>query len=241
MQVRLNKYLSQAGVASRREADSRIAESRVKVNGLVVQELGFKIDPARDRVEVDGKKITVASNRIYIMLNKPPGFLVTARDPFNRQTVMQLLPAWKGKIFPVGRLDYESEGLLLLTDDGELAHRLMHPRYEVPKTYLVQVEGEVQKSSVSRLEKGIVLDGRKTSPARIFLLRSSRKESAVRMVIHEGRKREVRRMWAALGHHVLRLKRVSYGELKLGRLPSGQWRRLTLNEARSLRSLAGLS
>lgn len=240
MQIRLNKFLAQAGVASRREVDRLIAEGKIKVNGRVVQTLGTKIDDQKDRVEVGGKPVKRGEGMAYLMLNKPPGYLVTLKDPFKRPTVKELLPSLKERVFPVGRLDYDSEGLLLFTNDGELAHRLAHPRYKIPKNYLVDVKGMPDPSKISRLEKGIVLDGKKTAPARIAKLRDSSKKTLFQVEIYEGRKREVKRMFEAVGHRVLHLKRVGFGGIRLGKLRTGKWRFLTQREVSSLQRKVGL-
>ena len=238
--IRLNKFLSQAGVASRREADNLIKQGRVKVNGRVVQELGSKIDGEKDGVTVDGKKIEPRQDYVYLLLNKPPGFLVTLKDPFDRPTIKSLLPPLRVRLFPVGRLDFHSEGLLLMTNDGELANRLMHPRYEIKKVYAVKVKGQPEKSQLLKLEKGIIIDGKKTAPATISLQFSSPRRSLCQVTIHEGRKREVRRMFASIGHPVLELQRVQYACLPLQGLKSGKWRYLTDKEVQKLKKLVGL-
>jgi pseudouridine synthase len=235
--IRLNKFLSQAGVASRREADRLIELGRVKVNGQVVQELGSKIDEEKDSVWVDGKKVGGAQSFVYLLLNKPPGFLVTLKDPYERPTIKSLLPPLRIRLFPVGRLDFDSEGLLLMTNDGELANRLMHPRYEIKKVYTVKVKGQPEKGQLLRLEKGVVIDGKKTAPAKIYLLSSSPKRSLCQVTIHEGRKREVRRMFAIIGHPVLQLKRVRFAGLTLHGLKSGGWRYLTDKEVQTLKKM----
>ncbi len=240
MQIRLNKFLAQAGVASRREVDKMIVEGRITVNGRVVRILGTKIDDEKDRVELDGKRVEKEEEMIYLMLNKPPGYLVTLKDPFRRPTIKELLPSLKERIYPVGRLDYDSEGLLLLTNNGELAHRLAHPRYRVPKNYVVEVKGVPESSKISRLERGVYIDGKKTAPARIAKLSGSAKKTLLRIEIHEGRKREVKRMFEAVGHRVLRLKRVGFGGLRLGKLQTGKWRFLTRKEVDSLKSQVDL-
>lgn len=240
MQIRLNKFLAQAGVASRREVDKMIVEGRITVNGRVVRILGTKIDDEKDRVELDGKRVEKEEEMIYLMLNKPPGYLVTLKDPFRRPTIKELLPSLKERIYPVGRLDYDSEGLLLLTNNGELAHRLAHPRYRVPKNYVVEVKGVPKSSKISRLERGVYIDGKKTAPARIAKLSGSAKKTLLRIEIHEGRKREVKRMFEAVGHRVLRLKRVGFGGLRLGKLQTGKWRFLTRKEVDSLKSQVDL-
>ncbi len=240
MQVRLNKYIAQSGLASRRAADRLITEGKIKVNGSVVSVLGHKIDPVRDRVEVDGRTIHPSEDRIYLMLHKPPGCLVTRKDPFQRPTVMDLLPPHASGAFPVGRLDLESEGLLLLTNDGELAHRLMHPRYEVKKLYRIKVKGRPADANLEALRQGIHLYGKKTAPARIKAVSLGSRNSWFEVEIHEGRKREIRRMFESQGHIVLVLKRLRFAGLSLGKLGSGCWRDLTGPEIRALKKLAGL-
>ncbi len=240
MQIRLNKFLAQAGVASRREVDKMIAEGKIKVNGQVVQVLGYKIDDKKDRVEVEGRRVEREEGLVYLMLNKPPGYLVTLKDNFQRPTIQQLLPSLRERVFPVGRLDYDSSGLLLMMNDGELAYRLTHPRFKVPKAYLVKVRGEPDPSELARLEKGIYLDGKKTAPAKIAQIRSDPKKNLFKIEIYEGRKREVKRMFQAIGHKVLQLQRTNFGGLKLGSLKAGKWRYLTRKEIDTLKKLAAL-
>lgn len=240
MEVRLNKFLSQSGVASRREADRMIAEGRVRVNGRVVIDLGTKVDGAEDVVQVDGKKIRKEDRPVYVMLNKPAGYLVTMKDRFQRPTVGNLLPRGLQRVFHVGRLDLESEGLLLLTNDGELAYRLTHPRYEVRKTYVVKVKGRPEKAKLSRLEKGVFIDGKRTAPARVHLLYESPNHSVFRVAVHEGRKREIRRMCEAVGHSVRELRRVQFAGLTLKGLKPGEWRPLTAAEVKGLKKEVGL-
>lgn len=235
MQIRLNKFLSQTGIASRREADKMIAEGRVKVNDEVIQVLGFKIDDTKDRVEVDGKKVKKVENLIYLMLNKPSGYLVTLKDPFQRPTIKDLLPNLKENVFPVGRLDYDSEGLLLLTNDGELGYRLTHPRFKIKKTYLVKVKGSPDPANLSRLERGIFLNGKKTAPAKVSPLSDSPKRNFLRIEIYEGRKREIKRMCEAIGHRVLKIKRTGFAGLALGKLTKGNYRFLRQGEIDNLK------
>ncbi|TET73778.1 MAG: rRNA pseudouridine synthase [Candidatus Aminicenantes bacterium] len=235
MQIRLNKFLAQAGVASRREVDKMIAEGRIKVNGQVVQVLGYKIDDEKDRVDVEGRRVEKEEELVYLMINKPPGYLVTLKDNFQRPTIQQLLPSLRKRVFPVGRLDYDSSGLLLLTNDGELAYRLTHPRFKVPKVYLVKVKGEPDPSELTRLEKGIYLDDKKTAPAKIAQIGGDPKKSLLKVEIYEGRKREVKRMFQAIGHKVLQLQRINFGGLRLGSLKMGKWRFLTRKEIDSLK------
>lgn len=240
MQIRLNKFLSQTGVASRREADRMITAGRVAVNGQVIQVLGRKIDDKKDRVEVDGKRVRIEEEQIYLLLNKPPGYLVSLKDPFHRPAVKDLLPSIKSRVFPVGRLDYDSRGLLLLTNDGELAYRLTHPRFKIKKVYLVKVRGEPDSSKIFKLEKGIFLDGKKTAPAKIGPIRASAKKALFRVEIFEGRKREVKRMFETIGHRVIEIQRIKFGGLSLARLREGRWRHLTRKEISSLKKLVGL-
>lgn len=240
MQIRLNKFLAQRGIASRRRADELIRQGRVAVNGLVVEDLGVKVDEAKDRVSVDGKKVRAERSFVYYALNKPPGYLVTLRDPLRRPTVRTLMPKLERSAFPVGRLDQDSEGLLILTNDGELAFRLTHPRYEIKKTYLVRVAGQVPPPEISRLEKGVFLDGQKTAPARVIRIEEDPLESLLRVDIHEGRKREVRRMFEAVGHRVLWLRRIAFAGLNLEGLSLGKWRPLTQSEIHHLKRAVGL-
>jgi len=240
MQLRLNKFLSKAGITSRREADKMIAEGRVQVNGEVIQILGYKIDDEKDCVDLDGKRVKSDKGLTYLLLNKPSGYLVTLKDPFKRPTIMSLLPQMKRRIFPVGRLDFDSEGLLLLTNNGELAYRLMHPRYKVRKEYLLTVKGKPDPSSLSSIKKGIYLDGKKTAPAKITQIASSQKRSHLRVEIYEGRKRELRRMFEATGYRVMKLKRIKFAGLTLGKLKKGEWRYLTRKEIDLLRRKVGL-
>ncbi len=239
MTIRINKFLSEAGAASRREADRLILEGRVRVNGRVVEELGGQVDETRDVVEVDGRRIRGASASAYVLLNKPKGYLVTLKDPFGRPTVRQLLPPSIGRVFPVGRLDLDSQGLLLLTNDGDLAYRLMHPRFGVRRVYIARVQGRPDREALQRLARGVVIDGKKTAPARVRLLSHSPKTSWLRLELREGRKREVREMCRAVGHEVLELKRVEFAGLTLGNLKPGESRPLTPAEVRRLQSLGG--
>ena len=240
METRLNKLLSQRGVASRREADRLIVEGRVLVNDQAVFELGTKVDPEKDKVQVDGCVIRTEAGPVHVMLNKPAGYLVTLKDPFGRPTVRALMPRLKARVFPVGRLDVDSEGLLLLTNDGELAHRLSHPRYEIKKTYVVKVRGVPEKESLRSLERGLVIEGRKTASAQAVLLSHKPGESVLRIEIHEGRKREVRKMCEMIGHPVLELRRTEYAGLPLKHLKTGEWRLLTSAEVARLRRQVGL-
>jgi 23S rRNA pseudouridine2605 synthase len=238
--MRLNKFLAQAGVASRREADRMITEGRISVNNTVVEELGAQIDPIQDSVRVDGRIIKIEKEALYLLLNKPAGYLVTLKDPFNRPTFLELLPKLKTRLFPVGRLDLNSEGLLLLTNNGELANRLMHPRYRIKKVYEVSTNGIPSRKSLQRLERGIHLDGKKTAPAKVTVLGSNPKNTRIRIELTEGRKREVRRMFEAIGYSLFSLKRVNYAGIAIGNLKKGQWRYLKPSEIAALKKQVGL-
>ena len=230
--MRLNQFLARAGVASRRSADELIRAGRVRVNGSV-GELATAVS-GRDVVELDGRRV-VSQQLAYLLLHKPAGVVTTARDPQGRPTVVSLVPS-RPRVVPVGRLDADTTGLLLLTNDGQLAHRLAHPRYGVEKTYVADVDGRPSSSTVHRLASGVVLDDGPTAPARVRLLPPSRLE----LVLHEGRNRQVRRMCEAVGHPVRRLHRSGYAGLDLRGLEPGESRPLTKTELRALRGLVGL-
>lgn len=235
MQERLQKILAAAGVASRREAEQIIASGRVGVNGVIVSEMGFKADPDIDIVTVDGKRISSGTSKIYIMLYKPAGYVTTMKDPQGRQIVTDLLKDVKERIFPVGRLDYNTEGLLLLTNDGEWANTLAHPRHEVDKEYQVRVRGKITPAQVRHLSEGVELEDGRTAPAKVRITRESENNTWISVTIHEGRYRQVRRMCEALDLQVVRLKRSRYGFLELGNLKPGEYRRLTDAESNRLR------
>jgi 23S rRNA pseudouridine2605 synthase len=237
--IRLQKLLSMAGVASRRTAERLIAEGRVTVNGAVVATMGAKAVPGVDEVKVDGRRIRPAGRARYILLNKPRGYVTTRRDPEGRRTVLDLLGGVREYVYPVGRLDYDTEGLLLLTSDGDLAARLTHPRHEVPRVYEAIVAGTPSDDAVDELRRGIYLDGRRTSEAGVTRGTSIGKgrEQTTKLVLtlFEGRNRQVREMCARIGHPVRTLQRVSLGPLSLRGLPVGAWRDLTPAEIAALR------
>jgi pseudouridine synthase len=244
VEVRLQKILSAAGIASRRAAERLIVDGRVSVNGRMVTELGARADPAADDVRVDGQRVGKPAVLRYILLNKPVGVVTTRSDPEGRPTVVSLLGSSE-YLYPVGRLDYDSEGLVLLTNDGDLAARLMHPRNEVPKVYQARVRGVPDEKALARLARGVVLDGRRTAPADVRLLptRSSRRdaeESIVEVTLREGRNRQVRRMCEAVGHRVRALRRVQFGPLHDAQLRPGMFRELTPKELRALKDIASL-
>jgi 23S rRNA pseudouridine2605 synthase len=234
---RLQKILSQAGVASRRASEQLMLEGRVTVNGVTVRELGSKADPAHDDVRVDGRRIKVVQRHRFILLNKPRGYVTTRSDPQRRPTVIDLLHGVREYIYPVGRLDFDSEGLLLLTNDGDLAARLTHPRHGVARVYEARVLGVPDAHDIDRLARGVTIDGRATGPAQIALRPVGRRgdDSATLIItIREGRNRQVRKMCDAIGHPVTHLKRVAIGPIRDPRLPLGRWRDLSAAEVAKL-------
>lgn len=239
--MRLQKFLARAGAASRRGSEDLMSAGRVTVNGQVVTELGAKVDPATDVVTLDGHVVTLADAPVYLALHKPLDVVTTMSDPHGRPTVASLVPAdrYPG-LFPVGRLDANTTGLLLFTTDGELSHRLLHPRWKVPKTYRVLVDGLPDGSDLSALRDGIELDDGLTAPAEIRILENRASSAMVEITIREGRKRQVRRMFSSLSHPVLELERVSFGPVLLGDLAAGSWRELSTEEVRALRRAAGI-
>jgi 23S rRNA pseudouridine2605 synthase len=236
MAERLQKVLAQAGVGSRRACEQMILQGRVAVNGRVVDRLPVLIEPDRDEVRMDGRPIALQRN-VYYLLNKPPGVVCTNHDPAGRPRAIDLLSERKLRLFCVGRLDADSEGLLLLTNDGQLAQRLMHPRYGVPKTYRLTVRGRPSTDAIETLRKGLWLAEGRTQPATIKPIYRSAERTILQITLREGRNREVRRMLAKVGHPVRRLKRVALGHLTIKGLPVGRYRRLTDAEVRYLRSL----
>ena len=240
VEIRLQKVIADAGVASRRKAEELIRQGRVTVNGRVSTEMGLKVDPARDHVKVDGRHLKPAAPKAYVMLHKPGGVLTTLEGPGveGRLTVQQFLRGVKQRVVPVGRLDYDTEGLLLLTNDGELAQRLLHPRYHVPKTYLMKVKGVLEDVQIRTLESGVRLEDGLTRPAQVRKVRKTEENSWIELTISEGRTHQVKRMLEAVGHPVLKLKRLRFGPLKLGLLPPGEYRFLTDEEIRRVKAVA---
>jgi 23S rRNA pseudouridine2605 synthase len=238
--VRLQKVIADAGLASRRKAEELIRQGRVTVNGRVSTEMGLKVDPAKDHVKVDGRHLKPAAPKAYVILNKPKDVLTTLEGPGeeNRPTVQHLLRGIKQRVFPVGRLDYDTEGLLLLTNDGELAQRLLHPRYHVPKTYLVKVKGVLEDAQIRSLETGVRISDGLTGPAHAKKVRKTEENSWIELTIYEGRTHQVKRMLEAVGHPVLKLKRFRFGPLTLGTLPIGRYRFLTDPEIHRLKAAA---
>lgn len=235
--VRLNKYIAESGLCSRRHADELISEGKVTVNGEVCTDLGIRIDPAKDKVYMDGQKIQAQSRHIYIMLNKPKGYPVTKSDEFERKTVYSLLPKEFKACNYAGRLDMDSEGLLLLTTDGDMIQSLSHPKMRIEKVYRVDINQRLNRYQLEQLRTGIEIEGQKTLPAGVFVKKNDEGKSILKMVITEGRKRQIRLMIEALGARVLNLKRLQYGPLKLGDLVPGQWRLLNKYEISALRKI----
>jgi len=236
---RLQKLIARAGIASRRAAEQLILDGEVTVNGRVVRELGSKADPASDHVKVRGKLLLFTTPPVYVMLNKPAGYVTTMKDPQGRPTVVDLLRGIRGRVFPVGRLDFDTEGLLLFTNDGALARELMHPSRRVPKVYAAKVTGKLTDEEVAKLEAGgMVLETGRTAPCRVRRLRESEQNSWVEVTLHEGKKRQVRLMLERLGHPVSKLIRTQYAGLALGELPLGESRLLAAAEVRRLQVAA---
>jgi 23S rRNA pseudouridine2605 synthase len=235
---RVQKILSQAGIASRRASEQLMLDGRVTVNGTTVRSLGTKADAAHDDIRVDGRRIRIVERHRYLLLNKPRGYLTTRSDPQRRPTVLDLLHGIREYVYPVGRLDFDSEGLVLLTNDGELANRLTHPRHGVSRVYEARVLGVPDAHDVNLLSRGVVIDGRRTAPATVRIRTAERDGTAASLVIslREGRNRQVRRMCESIGHPVTHLRRVAIGPIKDAKLKPGQWRELTAQEIERLRT-----
>jgi 23S rRNA pseudouridine2605 synthase len=235
---RLQKILSQAGVASRRASEQLMLDGRVTVNGTTVRSLGTKADAAHDDIRVDGRRIRIAERHRYLLLNKPRGYVTTRSDPQRRPTVLDLLHGVREYVYPVGRLDFDSEGLLLLTNDGDLANRLTHPRHGVSRVYEARVLGVPDARDLGLLSRGVDIDGRRTATAAVRIRAAERDGTAASLVIslREGRNRQVRRMCQAVGHPVTHLRRVAIGPIKDPKLKPGQWRELTAQEIERLRT-----
>jgi len=234
MLERLQKIISAAGVTSRRASEALIVNGQVAVNGVVVTELGSKADPSKDTITIDGKALKISRERLYILLNKPTGYITALKDSQNRPLVTDLLKEVPERVYPVGRLDYNTEGLLLLTNDGEWANRLMHPSHEIEKEYHVRVRGKVIDQQLKRMAEGVELEDGMTAPAVVNLVKSGEQNDWISVAIHEGRNRQVRRMCEAVSLSVVRLKRIRYGTLELGTLRAGKFRFLSETEVRQL-------
>jgi len=232
--VRINKYLAQCNLGSRRSVEKLILDSKIMVNGNIENNLSLQIDPAVDIIEFEGKKITPKIEKIYLMLNKPKKYLVSKKDDFDRRLVYDLLPDFGVNLFYIGRLDYMSEGLLLLTNDGDFAEKVIHPRYKLQKLYKVKIKGSITDENIGKLRSGIILNGKITKPAIVFVNSAKNNTTTLKITIFEGRKRQIRYMLKSVGSEVLDLKRLQIGNIKLDKLPIGMWRMLKPSEVTSL-------
>jgi 23S rRNA pseudouridine2605 synthase len=237
MEERLQKYLAHAGVASRRQAERLMLEGRIRVNGQVADQLGMRVDPEKDSVKVDGKMVR-GERQVYVLLNKPKNTICTMDDPAGRMKVTDLVHGLGERIYPVGRLDYDTTGVLLLTNDGELTNLLTHPKHHVPRTYVARVKGVPTEAQLDKMRRGLFVDGRRTSPALVKLLATKEKNSLVQIILHEGRHRQVKLMCLAIGHPCQKLVRTHFGFLTVDDLQPGQWRRLEPQEVKRLLTLA---
>ncbi len=237
--MRLQKYLAQCGIASRRKCEAYILEGRIAVNGQVVMELGTQVEEG-DQVSFDGALVKCEEKLVYYLVNKPAGYVTTVQDEKGRPTIMDIMGEVDKRIFPVGRLDYNTSGLLLMTNDGELTYALTHPKHEVDKTYKVRVKGRVSDKNVERLQIGVMLEGKVTAPAKVQILSRTEESTEMTITIHEGRNRQVRKMCECIGHQVSKLTRIAIGEIVLEKLPRGQYRPLTAAELAYLKKVGGL-
>ncbi len=237
--MRINKYIASCGIASRRKAEELILQGRVKVNGKAIEELAFNVDENKDRVEVDDKIIGLSENMVYIVLNKPEGYITTVKDQFNRPSVLDLVNDIDERVYPIGRLDYETSGLLILTNDGDLTYKLTHPKHEVDKTYMAIVKGIPKEDELENFKKGLYIEDYKTAPAKIKVVKTeTEKNYAICQIkIHEGRNRQVRKMCRAINHPVLRLRRVAMGKITLKDVEVGKYRHLSQEEISYLKSI----
>ena len=240
MSQRINRILSLAGIASRRKADEYIKSGRIMLNGRIVAEPGAKAVWGKDSIKLDGKEIPRSSDRIYLILNKPFGYICSLNDPQKRPVVTDLLKDVKQRVYPVGRLDFDSLGLLILTNDGDLAHRLTHPRYHVPRTYKVTVKGTFTEETLRALKRGIRLEDGFSGPSKATLVKQYGGKSVIRLTISQGRNRLVRRMMEAVGYRAIHLIRTGFGDIELGNLKIGQYRHLTPHELLALKMSVGL-
>jgi 23S rRNA pseudouridine2605 synthase len=239
MEERLQKVMAELGVASRRKCEELILQGRVKVNGQTVTELGTKVDKQNAVIHVDDIQITNKTDKVYILLNKPIGYITSVQDQFDRPTVLDLVSEIGVRVYPVGRLDYDTEGLLILTNDGDLTYKITHPRHNVTKTYTARVSGHVSEDAIEIFKKGIFIEDYKTAPAKLEIIKYLDNGTIVNITIHEGKNRQVRKMCDAIGHKVVALKRMSIGSLMLNDLKTGQWRYLNNDEIEYLYSIGG--
>jgi pseudouridine synthase len=233
--MRLNKFLASAGIGSRRKCDDYIVEGKVSVNGEVVQKLGIRIDELTDTITFEGNEVKFEKDFLYIILNKPKGIITSARDEYDRNTVLDLIPL-KERLFPVGRLDQDTTGLVLLTNDGELANKLIHPKFKIPKTYHVFLNKVIRPKDIYHFERGILFDDKKTAPCKLSEIRIIDNCSFIEVILYEGRKRQIRRMFYELGYKVFELDRIAFGPLTLAGIKRGEWRYLNKNEIARLKS-----
>jgi len=236
MEERLQKYMASCGVASRRKCEEIIIAGKVKVNGVLVNELGTKVNHLEDIVEYEGKIISKEENKVYIMLNKPEGYISSVRDEKGRDTILDIVKV-KERVYPIGRLDYDSSGLLLLTNDGEIYNKIIHPSVEIVKKYIAVVTGEITENDIKKFEMGIDIGGYITAPAEIKIISYDKDISTIEIGIHEGKNRQIRKMCATINHEVLSLKRISMGQLKLGYLKRGEYRNLNKDEINYITNL----
>lgn len=236
--IRLQKYIAMCGVASRRGAETLIEEGKVKVNGEKVTEQGVKVEIGADKVMVNGRLVKPELKKYYIALNKPIGYVTTAKDELDRPTVLDLIKTdIDARLFPVGRLDYDTEGLLILTNDGDFANSVAHPKYNKNKTYIVTIKGGISISSINKLRRGVYIDGYKTQPAEVEMLDAVAGRTTFKITIHEGKNRQVRKMFSQVGGKIINLQRISISNVELGNLPLGRWRHLTSHEINCLKNV----
>lgn len=238
--IRLQKYLSECGVASRRKAEELILNRKVKVNGRYAT-IGDKINPKKDTVTVSGKKIVRNKKKYYVLLHKPRGFITTMSDEMERKCVAQLVDDIPERVYPVGRLDKDSEGMLLMTNDGEFANAMTHPKKHVPKTYRVTVREKINENQLNQLTEAMIIDGYKTMPAEVHVVKREDTRTVLEIILYEGRNRQIRKMCESVGLTVIRLKRTAVGSIKLGMVPQGKWRDLTDDEVHKLMTAAGMT
>lgn len=236
MEERLQKFMASCGIASRRKCEELILSGKVKVNGVIVTELGVKVNGNKDKIEYNEKIIKPEEKKVYILLNKPEGYITSVKDEKNRKTVLDIVKV-EERIYPIGRLDYDSSGLLLLTNDGDIYNKIIHPRVEITKKYIAVVQGEFKKQELEKFKKGVDIGGYITAKAEIKVLKYEDDKTTVEIGIHEGKNRQIRKMCAALNHNVLALKRISIGKIKLGNLKRGEYRDLTREELNYINSL----
>lgn len=239
--LRLQKYLADCGVASRRASEELIKSGRVAVNGEIVREMGVIVDETTDEIMFDGQVVTPVNKKIYVMLNKPVGYVTTVSDEKGRPTVLDLVSDIQDRLFPVGRLDYDTEGLLLLTNDGDLTYKITHPKNDISKTYVAEVGGNISMDTIIKLRSGVVIDGYKTKPAEVEVVGATQYGTKIEITIKEGKNRQIRKMFEVLGCTVKRLKRIKEAGLVLGHLPVGKWRKLSESEINMLKKIGSES